>query len=242
MRTPVKYVFDLKSAIASIKDMNRSATMRASDRAIGRIFSQVSDLSNLDCVAERVAVLDGLWGTRLYMESGAADQIAGCISQNAKQIVTIIENLCPDALEKSPDIVWNAAKQMLPYVLNHSANCRENYSFATKFFHWSTRHHFPSVDSKARIAINQLQRRSNVRPLIRKFSPAMGNLSYIQEYERWIYFYSDLIAGLPRDQRNQLVCADYKSQKCLEPTENSLLRILDKYFYYEGGGRGMGRI
>ena len=242
MRARNKYNLDLADAVKCIQAVNVSATMCASDRAIRRLFSVTSDLLNADCVSERVAVLDGLWGTRLYMESGSADQIAACIGKSGKNIAALISGLVPDALENSPEDVYGVAKKILPHILNHTEKCRENYSFATKFFHWCTRFHFPIVDSRARLAINALQTQLKVRPRIRKSTVAMGDLTYIEEYQRWIHFYSDLIAGLTIDQRKMLVDADRDSQNSVDKMDNSLLRILDKVFYFKGGGRGMGRM
>ena len=68
----------------------------------------------------------------------------------------------------------------------------------------------------------------------------MPGLTYEQEYHRWISFYSDLISGLDGAARDQLLKADSDSQKSPRPVTNSLLRVLDKVFYTQGGGRGLG--
>jgi hypothetical protein len=209
---------------------------------IARLFSDVTQLNNSDVVVERVVVLDGLWGTRLYMESGSADRIAESISKNARSIIRLTNELAEGALEKSPGNVCKVATEIMRHVLNHTPDCRENYSFATKFFHWSTRHHFPIVDSKARVAINAIQKDKKVRPRIRKSIVGIPKGKYIEEYAQWIHFYSDLIRSISAENRQRLIKVDAESQASDSSTGNTLLRVLDKVFYYKGGGRGLGRI
>jgi hypothetical protein len=153
-----------------------------------------------------------------------------------------MDGLQKDALENSPELIWGVASRIMPHILNHTPNCRENYSFATKFFHWSTRHHFPIVDSRARGAINAMQCEHEVRPCIWKSAVGIPKGKYIEEYKRWIQFYSDLIRSISAEDRKRLIEADVSSQLSKSPTKNTLLRILDKVFYYKGGGRGQGRI
>ena len=70
----------------------------------------------------------------------------------------------------------------------------------------------------------------------------MTGLTYLEEYERWINFYSDLIVGLRSHDRERLVQVDFDTQPPSYRIENSLLRILDKVFYHQGGGRSLGRV
>ncbi len=179
------------------------------DRVLAGMFASVADLTRPGAVAERVAVLDGLWGTRLFMESGAADRIVANLERNVATLVAKLSALGPDALELEPERVIEAAQGAMPTILNHTVNgevrFRENYSFATKFFHWCTRVHFPIVDSKARRKINSMQVAAGVRPRIRSDTAAMNGLTYLKEYERWIVFYAEVIVGLAAPER-ELLC------------------------------------
>jgi len=109
------------------------------------------------------------------------------------------------------------------------------YSFATKFLHWTTRCHFPIMDSRARAAINRLQRSRGMEPRVPQ---STGDLPWQEEYPRWITFYSELIGSLAADERERLLHADRDSQPAPDPCENSLLRVLDKVFYTLGSAPG----
>jgi hypothetical protein len=241
-----RYALDLDAACRSIRQMNSSTTMLATDRVLAGMFASAADLTRPGAVAERVAVLDGLWGTRLFMESGAADRIVASLERNAASLVATLSALGPDDLELEPERVIEAAQVAMPTILNHTVDgdvrFRENYSFATKFFHWCTRVHFPIVDSRARRKINSMQVAAGVRPRIRSDTAAMNGLMYLKEYERWIVFYAEVIAGLAVPERAQLCRTDYDSQPTDCRVKHSLLRILDKVFYVQGGGSGLGRV
>ncbi|MBN2375083.1 MAG: hypothetical protein JXD22_01685 [Sedimentisphaerales bacterium] len=65
----------------------------------------------------------------------------------------------------------------------------------------------------------------------------MGRLSYLDEYERWIYFYSDLLNSMAEANYKELIAIDKQTQNSTSKiftVENSLLRILDKVFYILG--------
>jgi|GEM_PF-1685827 len=240
-----RYELDLDAAVRSLERMNSSPTMLASDRIVAHLFGPVTGLNQPAVAAERVAVLDGLWGTRLFMEAGAADLIVSSIVRHAPALVDMIQDLHDHDLENRPDRVISVARKAMPVILTHSEpseHFRQNYSFAAKFFHWCTRVHFPIVDSRARKRVSAMQAALGVQPRVRKDTAAMGGLTYPEEYERWITFYSDLIAGLSPSDRERLCRDDYDSQPHAFRIKNSLLRILDKVFYVQGGGSGLGRV
>ena len=240
----IRYQLDMTAAIAAIKALNNSVAGVAADRLLNFHFPSVEQALAPETVAERVVLLDSLWGTRLFVESGAADLIATNLAKNSARLIATLHNLGPDDLERKPDKVYRAAKEALPTILDHTpgAKYRQNYSFAAKFFHWCTRRHFPIVDRNARKVINRWQNALRVRPVVRSDTAAMSGLTYIQEYQRWIDFYGDLIAGLSTAARKRLIRVDFDSQPKHYRVKNSLLRILDKVFYYQGGGRGLGRV
>lgn len=70
----------------------------------------------------------------------------------------------------------------------------------------------------------------------------MNDLTYICEYERWVHFYSDLLVSLADEDKEVLRQTDWDSQPQDYRRKNSLLRILDKVFYGQGGGSGQGRV
>lgn len=218
----------------------------AADRLLHRHFRGIGESLERDSIAEKVVLLDGLWGTRLFMERGAADRIVANLEKEAGRLAELLCSLAVDDLERRPGEVVRVAQAALPVILVQVRGQREayrqNYSFATKFWHWVTKHHFPIVDSRARQQVNALQVEMGVLPRVRSSTAAMGGLTYVEEYARWVSFFSDLVAGLSGVDRDRLLRADHDSQpRRPSPPRNSLLRVLDKAFYTEGGGSGMGR-
>lgn len=240
-----RYALDIDRAIESTRRFNSSVTMAASEHLLAQHFGSVQATLNPATVAERVVLLDGLWATQLFRESGASDRIVRSLEAKAPQLIELLQPLRWDDLEANVQRVIEAADAAMPAILNHSPDSTERhrqfYSFASKFLHWTTRHHFPIVDSRARERINEIQRAHNVRGRVRSDVAAMNGLEYGQEYRRWIHFYSDLIGGLVDQERETLLRADFDSQIPSYRIKNSLLRVLDKVLYAQGGGNGLGR-
>lgn len=246
MRTLSDYRLDIDAACDAIRSLNSSPSMVASDRLLAQHFGSIDTALAPTTVAERVILLDALWGTRLFMENGASDRIAANLAEASPKLVELLHSLTPSELVDQPQRLYEVAKEALRVVLVQKADApdkyRENYSFASKFFHWCTRDHFPIVDRWARKRINVWQKELGIRPCVRSGTAAMQGLTYIEEYERWIGFYGDLIRGISVDDRERLLKADYESQPAAFRITNSLLRILDKVLYWQGGGRGLGRV
>lgn len=242
----IHYDLDIEMAERAIAMFNQSPCMQASESLIAHSFRDFREALCPDGVHARVALLDGLWGTQLFREGGSADRIAENLAANSDALINQIGSLTDVRLADDPTGVYAVAAQVLPVVLDHTPDAddkyRQNYSFASKFFHWCARDWFPIVDAKARKAINDLQRRHNVSPRVRSDTAAMGNLTYLQEYQRWIAFYSDVLDGLGDDEVARLRRADHDSQRTAYRVENTTLRILDKVFYIMGGGSALGRI
>ena len=97
------------------------------------------------------------------------------------------------------------------------------YSFATKFMHWCTKEHFPIMDSAARCAISRHEDR-----IASEFDPRDPD-HCLGDYRWWIHFYAGLLRSFG-EHAEAIVQAD--SEKATMP--NSLLRILDKYFWMKG--------
>jgi len=235
LRTP--YTLDVDEAVAAIRAMNASRAASAGDWLLHGAFPDLVTSLETNTLAERVILVDGLWGTNLAMERGAADRIIENLVLNKGRLLDLVARLTEDALESKPEEVWRITEQAMPVILEQSSernsDYRENLSFATKFFHWCTRRHFPIVDKNARARINALQKSVGVRPVIRAYPPDKGKR--LGEYRLWIEFYSDLIHGLGLDDRRRLEKGDYDSLPSRYRFSNSLLRILDKYFWWWGG-------
>lgn len=240
------YVLDLNRVLGAVRRYNSSAALVATDFLLYQHFSGVRRSLDAGTVAQRVVLLDGLWATRLFMEAGTSDRIVTSLVEHRRTLIRRLEGLPSDGLESQPEKVVDAARTALPVILTHSTRrkvrYRQNYSFATKFFHWTTREHFPIVDSRTRRYINRLQRDAGALGRVRGSTAFMAGLSYVAEYERWVRFYSDLIFGLAKSDRRALLRADYDSQPRGSRMHNSLLRVLDKAFYVLGEGSGVGRL
>ena len=241
----VQYDLDIEKAIRAIRAYNGSACAQAGEHLLDVAFGDLHTALAPDGVHKQVVLLDSLWGTRLYMERGASDRIASSVAAESAAIIGALESLADDDLVERPDHVTTIAQQVLPVILNQAGDngekYRENYSFATKFFHWCTRQHFPIVDGNARKTINAWQLQLGAKPRVRSSTAAMQGLTYIKEYGRWITFYHDLLRDLERDDTERLRRADHDSQVPEYRVGNSVLRILDKVFYVQGGGSVQGR-
>lgn len=241
----IEYNLNMRDAVGMIKQINSSRTMLASDALMAEHFDGIEGSLDVETIAERVVLLDGLWGTRLFMERGASDRIVDSLMSNSECIQNDLNQLKEDSLERDPKLVYSIVKKIFPFILIQSKEgkkFRQNYSFTTKFFHWVTRGHFPIADSRARKVINLIQRRRRITPRVRSSTAEMGDLTYIDEYERWVRFYSDLLFSLEDKAKELLKQADWDSQPSSYRRGNSLLRILDKVFYGQGGGSGQGRV
>ncbi|MGC8552370.1 MAG: hypothetical protein ACP5O7_05830 [Phycisphaerae bacterium] len=221
-------VFDVTNAVYYINKMNADTISMAEDRIVMRCFNgPLTDLRNAESVADRIVAVDRLWRTNLSMDTGAVVKIAENIVQYADVLIELLGNLEADDLEKRPSQIIQTAERVMPIILD--ASSRKHYSFATKFFHWCTRVHFPIVDSYARTQIRIMQ--SKIKVPRERLIPSA---SHCGDYSKWVEFYSYLIKNLGHDKRELLFKADYRSQPGDCKISNSLLRILDKVFYMRG--------
>lgn len=60
--------------------------------------------------------------------------------------------------------------------------------------------------------------------------------AYLEDYERWVFFYSDLLWSLSEGEVKELMAADAVSPHRKLIRSNSLLRILDKVFFMDDNG------
>ena len=217
----------------AISDFNDDIGLLASDFLMDKHFI----IMEQGLVPLKVILLDRVWSTQLFRNEGASERIWENLMENWKSICSYLENLKNIGIKDSPKEVYAIARDVFSYILNIKG-IKQHYSFTTKFFHWCTREHFPIVDNRARIAINKIQRNHNItRGIVLKSTAEMGRLSYLDEYERWIYFYSDLLNSMAEANYKELIAIDKQTQNSTSKiftVENSLLRILDKVFYILG--------
>ena len=208
-----------------VRLFNASMEYRALDSLTHRVFSGGFSAERIE---ERVYVIGKLWDAVQPFSDRSADALCWNLQKAAPQIGRVLGGLSPGVLEDQPERVVGAAEELLPLF---SAD-RTYYVFATKFLHWCARDHFPMVDSNARRAINSFQTRWHPRPkrkdLIAKMTPS-GEDARLRDYGKVVRFYGGLIRGLSKPQQDSLSEADATCG-----VSNSLLRILDKYFWMKG--------
>ena len=236
----------MQGAEEAIRKFNGSQTLLASDRLMHLHFKSVVESFESKTIAERIVLVDRVWATQLFRERGSADEIVTKLKKHSEMLIERVAELRKDALAENPEQVVTVAEEVFPVILrqvesnSQGRRSRQNYSFATKFFHWTTREHFPIVDRLARSRIHQIQKQNGVASTIRRNYYSAAGLSPVKEYPLWIRFYSELIRMLSPSQRESLLSWDNESQSWETRVENSLLRVLDKVFYIQGGGTGLG--
>jgi hypothetical protein len=227
--------FNVQRACRDLATANRSPRFAAADFVVAKQFPPYAPLRPGEA-RQALELLDFLWNTRLAFDRGALDALSAAYERNRHVYVKRFAALRPLRLEESPREVHTIAAALLRTLLGIRGKVKQHYSFATKVFHWHAREHLPIVDSRARRAINALQRSCGLRRGIVLSSTAeMGGRTYVEEYGRWIAFYSQLLGALTRDDRKRLLIADRDSLPPAFTLENSVLRVLDKVFWYRGG-------
>jgi len=229
-----KYSLDIGRAIEVIKEFNNSVTISAPELLIWNLFRDDFNFKR-ERAACAVVLLDGLWKTQLFRHEEDFDRITNNIAECSRKIVANLAQLKKDDLKDYPEKVYRIAKEVFPIVLGRPSQ-RQNYSFTSKFFHWCAREHFPIMDNNARKAINRFQKRHNLKRGILVPS-SVTDSTYIEDYKRWIYFYSALLNSLSPAQSQALLNADHASQCHDLRVSNTLLRVLDKVFYFVGKSR-----
>ena len=110
------YPLDLDSAKAAIRQFNSSAIMLASEKLMLCHFPNLRDALYGETVAEQVVLLDGLWGTQLFRQPGAADLIASNLSQHSQVLIELLDGLGDNDLEHAPERVFGVSTRSFRYV------------------------------------------------------------------------------------------------------------------------------
>lgn len=208
--------------------------------------TQFEHINDPQVIPAMVTVINGLWGTNI--QGNHPTIISGSLQANWEVIQNCLNRLHGvHTLYQGADnieigLILDVARQVFPFILTPPGlpQINVNYVFATKFFHWCAREYFPITDNRrSRPAINGLQTRNavpagDIVPL-NPPAPADGLQPYFDDYRRWITFYRNLFATnanmLPKLWvHDRLTQANPRLR-----VENTLLRILDKYFYIQGG-------
>ncbi len=229
--------FDVSRACEELCSLNQASLFAAADFMVARQFDSYRALP-ADEVTSAFMLLDRTWATRLGLDPGAVETLASRYVANRARYNECFRGLQKTSIEERPDLVHETAAVLLETLLDPAGGgtVKQHYSFASKVFHWHAREHLPIVDSRARQAINGLQRQCGVRRgQVLASTAEMQGETYIQEYHRWVAFYSRLLRALRPEDRQLLLEADRESLPSRFRMENTLLRVLDKVFYYRGG-------
>lgn len=231
----MRYNLDLDDAADAVRRFNQRIDLAAAEYMVAREFPpKLAPFTRLD-VATRVVLLDGLWATQSFWESGAVEYIVNNLHTHAAGIHAELSSLAADDLEANWEKVDGVARTLLAYFFGRDPDRRQNYSLASKFYHWTTRSHLPIVDSRARRAVNEFQEAHGASRAVR--IPRNMTRPYAADYSRWVRFYHELIVGLDENARIRLIKADQETQISGFRVENSLLRMLDKVFFIKGERR-----
>jgi len=226
--------FDVGEACTQIRSFNQDLMLAATDFLTAQHFKPYEVLSEEDAAAA-ILTIDGLWSTQLFREPRGRERMFRLYREKAGACARYLQQLGQISLQESPGDVYRIARPLLAVLLPPDEAGRKNYSFATKFFHWHAPEHLPIVDSRTRRAINALQRECKQREgIVLSDTAEMGGRSYIEEYRRWMDFYSALLKALKPEDRERLLAAERDSLPAQFRIQNSLLRILDKVFYFRG--------
>lgn len=228
-------ILDTDGVVGAIRDFNGDEQTFAMEAIVYRHFRDT--VNDRSLVAERVILLDKMWATQMYRRRGHIEKVIASLKRDEGRIIEDCRALPLDAIEQTPECITTIARSAIPIALGHAkaddASTRPYapYSFATKYLHWITGGHcFPIVDSYARAYVNRLQRQHGMTPRV-----WAGQGEWPEDYPRWITFYSHLLRSLSPADREQLQRADYDSQPPAHRCANTLVRILDKAFYWLGG-------
>ena len=235
-----RYELDMDVAESLIRDLYRNEAFCAADNAVAACFQRLRSSGSAGDIASCVVVLDGVFGTQLFRDAGAAERIIRSLKDQWAQVSDAIRSLDAVELGTSPETVYEAATRVFPTVLGapliRPGKSMQHYSFCSKFFHWLTERHFPMVDSNARSSINAFQRRQGiVKGRVMASTAEMWGETYLEEYHRWITFYSELVRGLSPQEQERLTRADFDNQYPALRVRHSLLRTLDLVFYARRG-------
>lgn len=215
----------------AIRCFNGDRESIALDHIVVRCFADLDEGDDEGLIAERVVAIDKLWATQMFRRKGHTGKVIESILRHWATIMQATRSLSDDDLEHRPEEVTATAIRLLPLVMGYDEPPRAPaylpYSFATKFLHWTTRWHFPIMDSRARNSIRTWHRDAGWPCPIPPESSGWPT-----DYDNWIALCSELIRSTAMADRERLVRVDFDTQPQGTRCEHTFLRVLDKAFYW----------
>jgi len=232
-RQAIEYKLPLAKAKEAIKEFNSEYETMVSDYLVYQHFLKIKHTFDPEIVGAGAILLDKLWNTNIQY-SGDMKKICRALGEKCSFIEGELKKLNENDLKDHPEKIMDVASKVFPVILNGKK--KRHYSFTTKFFHWCSPQHFPMVDLKARKAIRSFQKEQLIakQNLIRNQESFDDCDDCLDDYEDWVYFYSNLLRGISEDDEELLKQADRKSKYPGLVVQHSLLRILDKVFWIWG--------
>ncbi len=215
-----------------LHNFNKNPAYLALDYVTGWIFSQPFDRNNLTA---RLWMIRKHWLGRYLSDKDLYKVLQG-VTPHFEDLKIQLANLRP--LQHYPEEeIDNLVNNQVSSALRWFSIIRREHVLTAKFLHWSTPGTFPIIDEHAHKAIREAQINIHETPLNENMPNDPG--ASIEDYRKVMKFYRNLIDKLLDRFKDWLRKEDFKQQQGKYPylaRSNSILRILDKYFWEKGGG------
>jgi len=184
----------------------------------------------------RLWIVNGLWSAGIQRHREHMHKIFEKLRDDLTSVNASIDEVrdfdyCNDDVE----LLWRA----IPHTFSLVYGAANHYPvFAAKFFHWCAPRAFPIIDGNAQRAIRRFQD-LNDWPRGKKL-PKSGRLT-TKHYKNLIYFYKEFIVEMVEKHNvdiDKLIQWDYDTQPAGFQYKNTILRVLDKYFWMKGQEEG----
>src|SRR5262245_44123969 len=177
--------------------------------------------------------VNSFWRARVEMEPLALRDICLATVTALPDIKRAMDSLREMELpleDESLNEVLTTASSLLTRFLRAPTGKRINYIFATKFLHWCCPAVLPPVDKQAA----QSMRRLGATTWVPGPSTVTTEERCIESYRTVTSFYNQALLQLTVSKRQLLQNHDFRTQPMPFRRRNSVVRILDKYFWLEG--------
>ena len=201
--------------------------------SLHRIFNGGEELTEQN-LPLRLCAVNGLWGANVspeHMHQIFEKLIGNLVSVNA----TIAQVRDFDYLNDDVEPLLNAVPRTFSVVYEAVPN-HHPAVFAAKFFHWCAPRAFPIIDSNARRAIREFQEINGWQEG-QMLPPENGGALNPEHYKNLIRFYKKFIVEMVNEHNGDiedLIQHDCVTQPAGFQCRNTILRVLDKYFWMKG--------
>ena len=243
-------MLDIDDVKEHVRRFNNREEWVLGDNLVREIFS--AELYEVK-VIERVCVLNTMWktnlpdkeiilvGRKLYNEYFQTNEW-----NDIKEMIVNVK-INGGLRETNEEIRQNLCDSMFNKVLEilREVTGERKYVFSAKFCHWIAPEVFPIIDRRnARPVIHQEQIRENFEEneLITEITDNFNIDDSVHDYKKLINFYAKELQNLEQTIINKLILFDYTTQSENYKHINTILRILDKYFWLKGREHGENRI